>query len=98
MLDFSVVQVPNPFETSGCLIAVVQTLGEVCHMLGRYFGSIQVSRDGPTLPSLMPKVWVGAGLGLGLRRPKGGETRPQKPGLILYFSGDQVLFVAPANT
>ena len=29
-------------------------------------GSIQVSGDGPTLPSLRPKVWVGAGLGLGL--------------------------------
>ena len=28
-------------------------------------GSIQVSGDGPTLPSLRPKAWVGAGLGLG---------------------------------
>ena len=42
---------------------------------------MQVSWDGPTLPSLRPKVWVGAGLGLGLglREGRGGEGRPQKP-------------------
>ena len=32
----------------------------------RLCGSIQVSGDGPTLPSLRPKVWIGAGFGLGL--------------------------------
>ena len=36
--------------------------------------SIQVSGDGPTLPSLTPKVWVGASLGLGLREGRVGPS------------------------
>ena len=54
-------------------------------------GSIQVSGDVPIFPSLRPKVWVGAclGLGLGLWEGRGREAHPQKPGLIQNLLGGQ---------
>ena len=55
------------------------------HWKNILFGSIQVSGDAPTLPWVRSKFWVGAGLGLGFPKGRGGWICPQKPGLILHF-------------
>ena len=56
---------------------------------GIFFAAHKVSGEGPTLPSLRPKVWVGAGLGseLGLREGRVGPS-PETWVLGLIHTGE----------
>ena len=71
---------------SGRSLQLCSGIGQMLSYVPSTFGSIQVSGDVPTLPSLRLKVWDGAGLGLGLGLGRGGQARPQKPGLIPTFN------------